>query len=121
MQGMADDLTTATQQATEQHATDYHNGAITFLHEVCQAVKAWIEATTIQGDHAAYSLTQVLASLTEHGLQIKSAPYHVEIQALAPAGYPIKITIAKDNAGELVTELQNVIAWLNAQSYKLVG
>lgn len=122
MQGMADDLTTATRQATEQQATDYHNGAITFLHEVCQAVKAWIEATTTTpNEHAQYQLANVLEALQKGGVHFRTAPYRVTLQACTPNGYPVTFDVLKDDAGALVEELNNLTSWLVSQGYKPVG
>jgi len=122
MQDMADDLAATTRQATEQHATDYHNGAITFLNEVCKAVKAWIEATTTTpNEHAQYQLANVLEALQKGGVHFRTAPYRVTLQACTPQGYPVTFDVLKEDAGALVEELNNLTSWLVGQGYKPVG
>jgi hypothetical protein len=122
MQGMADDLATTTQQKVVEHMHNYHAVSMGVQQEVCTAVKAWIEATTAQpNEHAFYSLNQTLTMIQEKGLQLRSDPYSVDIEALAPQGYVCRIHIAKQDAGELVTEINNLMSWLVSQGYKPVG
>jgi hypothetical protein len=118
MQGIADDLATTTQQKVVEHMHNYHAVSMGVQQEVCAAVKAWIEASTAQpNEHALYSFSHTL----EKGIQLRSDPYAVDIEALAPQGYVCKFRIAKQEAGELVTEIGNIMSWLVSQGYKPVG
>jgi hypothetical protein len=118
MQGIADNLTTTTQHKVVEHMHNYHAVSMGVQQEVCAAVKAWIEATTAQpNEHALYSLSNTL----EKGVQLRGDPYAVDIEVLAPQGYVCRIHIAKQEAGELVTEINNLMSWLVSQGYKPVG
>jgi hypothetical protein len=118
MQGIADDITTTTQQKVVEHMHNYHAVSMGVQEEVCKAVKAWIEATTAKpNEHALYSFSHTL----EKGIQLRGDPYAVDIEALAPQGYVCRFRITKQEAGELVTEIGNIMSWLTSQGYKPVG
>jgi hypothetical protein len=122
MQGIADDLTTTTQQKVVEHMHNYHAVSMGVQQEVCTAVKAWIEATTTTpNEHAQYQLANVLEALQKGGVHFRTAPYRVTLQACTPSGYPVTFDVLKDDAGALVEELNNLTSWLVIQGYKPAG
>jgi hypothetical protein len=122
MQGIADNLIKTTQQKVVEHMHNYHAVSMGVQEEICKAVKAWIEATTTTpNEHAQYQLANVLEALQKGGVHFRTAPYRVTLQACTPSGYPVTFDVLKDNAGDLVEELNNLTSWLVSEGYKLAG
>jgi hypothetical protein len=55
------------------------------------------------------------------GIQLRHDPYTVTVQTLSPQGFPVTLTLAKQDKGELVEELGNLVQWLAQEGYKPIS
>jgi hypothetical protein len=54
------------------------------------------------------------------GIQVRHDPYTVTVQTLSPQGFPVTLTVAKQDSEALVEELGALTQWLAQQGYKPV-
>ena len=87
-------------------------------------LKEWIEKVSQGNEHAAYQFSDALLKLQGQGLNTQP-PYAAQIHAVAPQGFPVVISIAKqapftpEGAPDvgLMQALPALLAWLQEQGY----
>lgn len=99
-------------------AATHHQMAIDrHLDAALLSMQKWGERVFTSSEHAEYSLAQALLAIQEKGLTVLTPPYGATIDVVSPAGFPVRLTIAKREAGELVEALPQLLAWLQQQGF----
>lgn len=76
-----------------------------------------VEQASQQNEHAQYQLADALLKLQEKGVQLRHDPYTATVQAVSPEGFPVTITLAKGDTGELCSSLPCLMEWLQHSGY----
>jgi hypothetical protein len=85
-----------------------------------QSMQRWIEGHLQVNEHSQYQVSDALLKLQEHGVQLRHAPYVATVQALSQAGYPVSITLTKQETKDLIEALPLLLTWLQEEGYKPV-
>jgi exodeoxyribonuclease-5 len=100
--------------------SDEHKGIMDVLGTTLEAVRKWSESFTEQNEHATYQLASTLTQLQERGLALRHDPYVATVSAVSQQGFPVRITLAKNETADLIAALPLLLAWLQEQGYKPV-
>jgi hypothetical protein len=114
---------TALGQSAQKHLADITEQGKSVLRTVdstWQVISRLCETVRQEGSPALPQLLGLLDELRSSGLRLESlgAPYEVTVQACAPGGYPIALTIRKPDAGQVIEALGNLLPWLQSQGYQ---
>ena len=74
-----------------------------------------------KAQHAETYLDTLTTQAVTQGIQLRSDPYSVTVQTMSPQGFPVTLALHKQDKGELVEELGNMVQWLAQHGYKPVG
>lgn len=92
---------------------DVVKGAIRFIDEAAQR-------QSLYQDNLLGVLANALTGLQGQGLQLRHDPYTAEVQALAPQGFAVTLTVKKQDTSDLIATLQGLMQWLAQEGYKPV-
>ena len=97
---------------------DEHRQLMTAVDGSLISVREWAREVFQSNEHASYQLANAL----EKGLALtqtvaKAHPYTAVIEARSPNGFPLKFTIEKGTAEDLIDELGRLDGWLVANGY----
>jgi hypothetical protein len=97
------------------------------IESSCAGMQQWVEKTLHSNEHAQYQLSDVLATMQEKGVTLRSNPYTAVVSACSPAsanadgtphpGFPVRLTIAKQDATDLTAGVTGLLEWLAQSGY----
>ena len=105
------------QRRVEAGLFEYHKGIFETVDALCTVVRKWGETTLHQEGQTASQVSTAFAQLQQHGLTVVQNPYQATIQVVSVQGYPLALTVAKRDAGDLIEALTNLLPWLHSQGY----
>lgn len=76
-----------------------------------------LEKASGVNEHAQYQLSNTLEKLLGQGMQIRGAPYTVELQARTPQGYAVTFRLTKESAQDLAQATEAVVGWMQQAGY----
>lgn len=106
------------QNRLTQFLVEESKGLLRAFESTTLTLRECLERVAQPNEHAQYQLSDALLKLQEHGIALKGDPYRASLEALTPQGFPVTITVAKQQAGELVEALPALVGWMVEQGYK---
>ena len=105
------------QRRVEAGLFEYHKGVFETMEALCTVVRKWGEATLHQEERTVSQVSAAITQLQQQGLLVVHNPYQATISVISVQGYPLTITVAKRDAGDLIEALTNLLPWLHSQGY----
>lgn len=93
---------------------DHTKSVMRSLEAVFEGFQKQAATFATVNEHATYQLSNALEAVSKSG---QSSPYQVTIAAKNPDGFPVELSIAKQDAGELIQALGAVFPWLKDAGY----
>jgi len=100
---------------------EQHDGAARAVDELCSYVKGWTEMLMAKMPDATKHLSDILAHISQQGLKLQHDPYTATVKTVSPEGFPVEITLAKQDTGALISALPILTAWLREHGYTPVA
>ena len=117
--GMVD----ATMALIEGKMTDWvasqSTSTLKVLDQVYGHVAACLDKIAVANDHAQYQLANAFERLSSHGVQLRGAPYTVEVRAVTPQGFAVAFRLTKESAAEVASATEALLAWLQSSGYRV--
>lgn len=98
--------------------TDTGKDAMACVEDMHAYIKRQIELDHDKVTHAETALDKLITQALTQGLPLRSDPYELQVEAVSPHGYPLRVIVRKASAEELLTELPDVMDWLAAHQYE---
>ena len=102
-------------QRLQQWMTEHHTYSGTFMDNMVNACKRWMETMIAQQHRDEATLVKVVLTALDAGLEVRGSPYAVTVQALTPAGYVVQFRVEQPTADALIDEVERLTGWLTAQ------
>jgi hypothetical protein len=78
-----------------------------------------LEKASGVNEHAQYQLSNTLEKLMTQGIQVRGAPYTVELQARTPQGFAVLFRLTKESAQDLAQATEAVVGWMQQAGYSV--
>lgn len=105
----------ALQDRLYKHLHEQQSGALRIVDATYGTVTDRLAKLAEVNEHATYSLGEALLKLREP--TVLHNPYTAVVEAVSSQGFPVTLTIAKRDAGELVQAIEGLTAWLVSAGY----
>lgn len=76
-----------------------------------------LDKVAVANDHAQYQLSHTLEKLLGQGVQLRGAPYTVEIRAQTPHGFQVAFRLTKESSADLAQATDALVSWLAGSGY----
>jgi hypothetical protein len=96
-----------------------HEAAVLDQHQdkLLAFLKDWVGTTAATNEHAQYQLSSTLDAVAKNGLPVLSPPCQATVHATTPQGFPVTVTCAQLTTAGALTELSNVVVWLQENNF----
>jgi hypothetical protein len=100
-----------------QWVAEQSMSTVKILDAVLGKMVECLEKASGVNEHAQYQLSNTLEKLLGQGVQVRSAPYTVEIRTQTPQGFQVMFHLTKESAAELAQATEALLAWLHSSGY----
>jgi len=98
-------------------AIDQYKDGAKAVDDLCSYMKGWADMLLAKMPDATRQLGETFDKLAQHGLKLQHDPYTATVQTVSPEGFPVSITLAKQDTGALISALPILTAWLREHGY----
>lgn len=92
--------------------------ALAVMDKMCVVVDTRLATVSPAEAGALQHLCEALEGL-KGGLLVAGSPYRLTMQALTPQGYPVALTVERQDSAAFFADLASLATWLHGNGYKM--
>jgi hypothetical protein len=100
-----------------QWVAEQSMSTVKILDAVLVKMVECLEKASGVNEHAQYQLSHTLEKLLGQGMQVRGAPYTVELAARTPQGFAVTFRLTKESAADLASATEALVGWLVQSGY----